>query len=941
MMPLSRRDALRLALPFALSPSTLLAAPEDGEVPLLTLDTAAGWSSGAKVVSEAPGGGRAIAWTAPADGTVVTLSRTLDTPLRDQVARSAILRFRYRVDGPTPETLHVKIIAAPLAGGYQALFSLTIPPPGEWRETTLRVQEYSDVWGTDVTPQANGGSLQWRVGKKAGESPRLMVADLRVTPLPAGAAINRELSRETRAAGVKVKPLVTPETVMRLPDHPRLLLTAAELPAVKRRASDTEWGRAFVAGLRTRADETLAKPVALPDRGGQWFHYYACPKHGTRLRTEAPTRHVCPTGGEVFTGYPYDDVFLSTVHNRFSDAVRDLGLLYRLTGEKKYAARAREILLAYADKYLTYPLHDIKGEAKVGGGRVGPQTLDESTWLIPMAQGCDAVWDMLSAADRDTLRTKLFYPAATDVIQKHRMSIHNIQCWKNSAVGLVGLLFGDAALVSDAIDNPERGMQAQLARGITDDGPWYEGAWGYHFYTISALAPLAEAAHRCGIDLYKGPQGDRYKRFYLAPIQMAMPDGRLPAFNDSGTATANGNALYELALARWGDPALAAPLRASNRRTLHALLSGVDTLPAASAKPEPSRNFADVGYAILRGGTGESAAYLALKYGPHGGGHGHPDKLNFVLYGGGRVIADDPGTAAYGVPIQAGWYKTTLAHNTLVVDEENQKPATGKAMAFEVGEGWSAFLADAGPIYDGITFRRATFLLGADAAVFLDLVRVTDTGRPRTIDLTVHPNGVWESVGGLGAGSKPDQLPANKPGYSYLREVAAYTAAGGSEGVGDQFTATTRDPQDGRLRVATLTFSMLTEGAQGTTFFAGTGVGRNTEDRVPLLLARRRIVAGMTCFAWAVGWGKQTPAGVTLRPLTPTALAPAGVAAVRADLGNGRSFVLIANPENQAVTLHLGADPAQEEKATPRLRIKQFDYRGAATLHVSPLPFWE
>ncbi len=76
------------------------------------------------------------------------------------------------------------------------------------------------------------------------------------------------------------------------------------------------------------------------------------------------------------------------------------------------------------------------------------------------------------------------------------------------------------------------------------------------------------------------------------------------------------------------------------------------------------------------------ATWLCLKYGPHGGGHGHPDKLNFVLYSRGQILGVDPGTAAYGVPIQNEWYKSTLAHNTLVVDEENQKPAEGKSLAF-------------------------------------------------------------------------------------------------------------------------------------------------------------------------------------------------------------------------------------------------------------------
>ena len=36
------------------------------------------------------------------------------------------------------------------------------------------------------------------------------------------------------------------------------------------------------------------------------------------------------------------------------------------------------------------------------------------------------------------------------------MGIHNIQCWKNSAVGLVGLLLDDSELVADATLRPVR-----------------------------------------------------------------------------------------------------------------------------------------------------------------------------------------------------------------------------------------------------------------------------------------------------------------------------------------------------------------------------------------------------------------------------------------------------------------------------------------------------
>jgi hypothetical protein len=129
-----------------------------------------------------------------------------------------------------------------------------------------------------------------------------------------------------------------------------------------------------------------------------------------------------------------------------------------------------------------------------------------------MAQGADLVWETLSEADRQTLADKLFLPAARDVILPHRMGVHNIQNWKNSAVGLTGFLLGDDALIRAAIDDPDRGYRTQMARGVQEDGVWYEGAWGYHFYTLSALWPLVEAARNCGTDLYGEPLKKCLKR---------------------------------------------------------------------------------------------------------------------------------------------------------------------------------------------------------------------------------------------------------------------------------------------------------------------------------------------------------------------------------------------------------------------------------------------
>lgn len=661
-----------------------------------------------------------------------------------------------------------------------------------------------------------------------------------------------------------------------LPSHPRLLFTATDLPQIKQRIATQDWAKARFAALKSQADGWLKREVKLPARGGQWFHYYSCPKHGARLRTEGPTRHVCPIDGEVFSGYPYDDVYLMSEHSRFAGAIRTLGIVHQLTGDARYAAKAKEILLAYAAKYESYPLHTTKNEAKVGGGKVGPQTLDESTWLIAVAEGADCIWNTLTSDEQKNVEEHLLRPAA-DVIRQHKMKIHNIQCWKNSAIGLTGLLLGDMKLVDEAL-HAESGYFAQMTKGVTADGAWYEGAWGYHFYTMSAVVHLTEAAFHCGIDLY----GAEFKRMFDAPIDLAMPDFQLPAFNDSHPTSVLENAsLYEIAFARYKDARYRLVLSRSKRDSDFALLAGLENVAESGELARTSRNFPASGYAILAAGKDKDATWLCLDYGPHGGGHGHPDKLGFVLYGVGQVIAPDPGTANYGVPIQAGWYRTTIAHNTLTVDEHSQKPAEGKCDAFVAADGFSAVSASAGNIYDGVSFQRTVALIGNDLLVFIDQIRAS---QEHTFDLAYH------NLGKFAAPSAAQPFPVStQPGYTYFRDGRSLTTENGLE---LNFDLGVR--HEARWTMA---------GGQPTTFITATGVGAHTEDRVPLVIARSHGKE-MIRF-WCVTLGEPAEAvKLTEEKITTSSSLTNGAhaAAVRIQR-SGITHLLVANSAGESVSV--------------------------------------
>ena len=621
-----------------------------------------------------------------------------------------------------------------------------------------------------------------------------------------------------------------------LPPHPRLLLDKDGIDRLRTKIESCDWAKTSWQSLLKRAEGLLDQPVDLPPRGGNWYHWYACPTHGARLTKGGklgPWRweHVCPVDKEVFKGDPsdpsrdYDGCAIAGVHQELARDVRDLGLVYQVTRDGRYARKAREILLAYASAYPGYPLHTVRGEAKIGGGKAGSQSLDESVWLIPICQGADLIWDTLSEDDRRAIVDKVLIPAVREVILPHKLGIHNIQCWKNSAVGLVGLLLGDNELVREAIDDPERGYRVQMSKGVTVDGQWWEGAWGYHFYTMWALWPLTEAARNCGIDLYV----PEFRRMFDAPLKFAMPNMRLPAFSDSGEADlVSSRGIYELGYARFREPAYLTLLSRGGRTSDYALLFGECDLPKAPGGTRASADFPASGYAILTRGEGENATWLCLKYGPYGGGHGHPDKLSFVLYARGHVIAVDPGTALYGLPVQAGWFRTSIAHNTLVVDEESQKAVDGKRIAFGTENGVDYAVADAGAIYEGVRFVRTAALLNPDLVVIIDQVA---SEKPSLLDVAYHQRGEWVD---LPAGDP--WAPADKPGYRYLQGGSVRKVDG---------------PVNLTTRVAGIGPVVFTvDAGAGADLITATGITSDTQDRVPCAIVRRTDT--QSTVVWAI-----------------------------------------------------------------------------------------
>jgi hypothetical protein len=509
---------------------------------------------------------------------------------------------------------------------------------------------------------------------------------------------------------------------------PKLLLTSDDFARIAKEVQTDAWAKAARDGVVASAQSWPASFLqtyglnqwAPPPEGGQWSSWYACPVHSNRLQYKGPGQNICPVDGKNWTGWPYDQVIYEREDNDSASAARDNGLAYQFTGDADYAKAAAQILLAYADVYNTYPIHDNNNQNTKSGGRVTSQTLDESNWIIPIAWAYDLISNsgVLTAAQASHIENDLLRSAVT-VISKNDMTTSNWQSWHNAGMGAVGYALDDQTIISNVL-NGKSGFYFQMGASVYGDGVWWEGSWGYHFFALSAHCYLAEMAARAGTNLYSNAS---LHGMFLAPVQFAMPNLTLPEFNDnSNVSLPNETQQYEVAYQRYADPLFAAVLNGQTRGT-DSLYWGAEALPSVPFPTLASMIFPDSGNAVLRAAGTDH--YLAMKFGPYGSAHGHYDKLNFVTYDLGGVMAVDPGSQAYSTPVHLTWDKETVAHNTMVVDETTQLAATGNLHAFATVADVSAVRADAGPAYQKAYLER-TILLTPEYEIDSSIARATD-----------------------------------------------------------------------------------------------------------------------------------------------------------------------------------------------------------------------
>ncbi len=469
-------------------------------------------------------------------------------------------------------------------------------------------------------------------------------------------------------------------------------------------------------------------------------------------------------------------------HKQNYEEMKSAGLLFTITGDEKYAQFIKNMLDQYAELYPTLGPHPLAHDQKPG--KLFHQMLNEAVWLLNTAQAYDCVYDWLRPEDRQKYEDNIFNPMVKWFTIDHPAEfnrIHNHGMWTAASVGMIGYVLRNQDYVDMALYGTNKdgngGFLKQVEMLFSPDGYYMEGAY-YVRYAMHPLVFFAEAIERNQPELkIYGFKDQIIKKAYYAAVQATYPNGVFIPINDA-SRTMNMQApgvVYgnSLVYSRYGEDInllgiakfqQEVPLNAMGLKLAKAY-GAQETVPDYSWK---SREFTDGfdgkqgGLGILRYGEGKDQTVLIMKYGVHGLGHGHFDKLHFMLYNQQREVIPDYGYSRWiniepklggrYLPENKSYAMQTVAHNTVVVDETTQLKFD-RERADEVhadrhffdaeNENIQVMSAKADVYYPGVRMQRTMLLVKDDRLdypVVVDLYRLT-SGQAHQYDYPIHYHG--------------------------------------------------------------------------------------------------------------------------------------------------------------------------------------------------------
>ena len=391
----------------------------------------------------------------------------------------------------------------------------------------------------------------------------------------------------------------------------------------------------------------------------------------------------------------------------------------------------------------------------------------------------DYLHDALSAGDRRTIRDGLLVNA------RYRMKA--MDAWWHTpnlvfkptfAVALTGLVTRDRECLEWGFRRTKPhgahlgGYFTVLNHMLRDGGPWHEAP----IYAISHLSLKLSTQMSGYLGLADGQNWFRRKMpaggspqglmdYYIDtayPMEQVGDVRRIRVASYGDGATSGGGDLFLIypgpnkgkgplvhngladAYNVSGDSRYAAflallPEYKPNLLNRRPLPSKSVPLPAAPSKVWPS-----YGLAMLRSDespsywtSGDAIAVFQLM--GQGYGHDHRDKFSLTLHGAGRLFYPDYNAIQYEKP-SIGWTMNSVAHNTLMVDEQDTRNAQPNGLRHDFNTDVKFLATSASGVFEGVDQTRALSL----APEYLLDVFHASSRIPHTYDYLLHSFGQAE-----------------------------------------------------------------------------------------------------------------------------------------------------------------------------------------------------
>lgn len=389
-------------------------------------------------------------------------------------------------------------------------------------------------------------------------------------------------------------------------------------------------------------------------------------------------------------------------NNAGASSLELLGLAYRMTGERRFAEKMRQILLAECGK-STWTDRELMKRDPPWQSHLGM-----AHTCYGMAVGFDCAYDALSPEDRQTIARGIvelgIMPSLNDWVLGQKR-IHSLDSmghnWWSACVFMAGVaslaVMNEEPRAAEWLERISEGsvewfgyagsvLETKPAN-FDRDGAFYESvnyaSFGMSQYLFFRLAWLNAVQSPKPPDL---PILDRAADHF---IHASYPNSsRLMMVNfGDGSLHSDGSRPITLLhacgirpprglwyLNQVGQQTYREGLDRSTPFGL-AFYPNDSDLALAPAAPDlpPSSLFKDMGWAMLRSSWDKDATLLAVKSGMTWN-HAHADAGSFILMHRGKNLLIDSGNCSYTRPEYDAYYRQSEAHNVVLFDGKGENP---------------------------------------------------------------------------------------------------------------------------------------------------------------------------------------------------------------------------------------------------------------------------